>query len=205
MNHVNAAKSLRSIALCLILSVGAAFFEALSSESDIGVFLGKVGMGIILVSAVLQAIVIIPIRRETNGYESAFSVVTISAVLAIVTCIFSYGAGNSTFFAYAGNLCEYFTLLSGIVSSCMILLGTMQLLRKKKEKKMAEQAMKTVQSFIILTAVAVGLKIVSSMLGTNKDMVSAAIVIALAYFVLNVIGYVKIICFLWKAAAECKM
>lgn len=204
MNRVDVAKTLRNIAIWLVLYVGATFFEALSSESDIGVFLGKVGLGIILVSTGLQMISTLRIRKEANRYESAFACMIFSVAAAIARAIFSYGVAGSMFFAYAGNLCEYLTLLGGIVSACMILLGTMQLLRKKKEKKLAEQAVKVVQNFIILTAAAVGLKIASSMLGTSENMVSAAIVVALAYFVLNVVAYIKYICFLLKAEKTLK-
>jgi len=204
MNRVNTAKALRNIALWLIIYVGATFFESLSSESEIGVFLEKVGLGMILISTVLQVVSILPIRREANGYESACSVMIFSAVFAIITGVFSFSSGNSKFFAYAGNFCGYLTLLGGIVSASMILLGTMQFLRKKREKKLAEQAMKVVQNFIILAAVAVGLKILSSMLGTSENMVSVAIVVALSYFVLNVVAYIKYIRFLFKTVKVLK-
>jgi len=200
MNSVNTAKALRNIALCLIIYVCATFFVALSSESDIGVFLEKLGLGMILVSTAAQAAITAPIRKAANGYAFAFSAMVFSAVLAIITFVFIYSMESSRFFAYAGSLCEYLTLLGGIVSAGMILIGTMQLLRKKKEKKLAEQTMKVVQNFIILTAVAVGLKIASSMLGASENMVSVAIVVALASFVLNVIAYVKFTRFLLKAA-----
>lgn len=203
MNNTTIAKALRNIALLLILYVIGTFFGGLSSESEIGVWLGKIGLAILTVSTALEMVSIFPVRRETNAYESAFTMMAFSAVIAIVSVVFSGIAGNSKFAIYAGNLAEYLSLLGGIASAGMILLGTMQLLRKKKEKELADKAMKVVQNYIILTAAAIVMKILSAMLGTPENM-EPTILAAFAYGVLNVIAYVKYISFLFKAAKVLK-